>query len=272
MASERRGGQTFSSARFRLHGRNGNPPCFSIPQASRAIGSRNSGGLSCWAQVPQTRRGARSIAWNGGGVCSLRSVKMFPAPMGAGMPLACTVSLGGRRRHWPLSLRPASSARGSRGVAMTLTTGRGVGWGGVGWGGGGDYGHASPTRLGRMRAQGAGFFNGSAARSPCSSTPPQSNARVQTEGRGRLQSSTESTTHASSVASHGDDKTTSSPVYRGLATSPACQLRHAMVNGLSDWERRFEETSAYYHIGEEPSRESRDSWSTPPVRPRLERY
>ena len=132
MASERRGGQTFSSARFRLHGRNGNPPCFSIPQASRAIGSRNSGGLSCWAQVPQTRRGARSIACNGRGVCSLRSVKMFPAPMGAGMPLACTVSLGGRRRHWPLSLRPASSARGSRGVAMTLTTGRGVGWGGGG--------------------------------------------------------------------------------------------------------------------------------------------
>ena len=42
--------------------------------------------------------------------------------------------------------------------------------------------------------------------------------------------------------------------------------------GLSDWERRFEETSAHYHIGEEPARESRDSWSTPPVRPRLERY
>ena len=108
---------------------------FSNPQASRAMGSRSSGGLSGWAQVPQTRRGARSIAWNGGGVCSLRSVKMFPAPMGAGMPLACTVSLGGRRRHWPLSLRPASSARGSRGVAMTLKTGRGVWEGRGGWGG-----------------------------------------------------------------------------------------------------------------------------------------
>ena len=33
---------------------------------------------------------------------------------------------------------------------------------------------------------------------------------------------------------------------------------------LSDWERRFTETS----IGEAPSRENRDSWSRPPVRPR----